>query len=27
MILIVLAGLDCGLPMVAFWWHNANTEC
>jgi len=20
-------GLDCGLAMVAFWWHNANAKC
>jgi len=20
-------GLDCGLPMVAFWRHNANAKC
>jgi len=20
-------GLDCGLPMVAFWRHNANATC
>jgi len=20
-------GVDCGLPMVAFWRHNANTKC
>jgi len=20
-------GLNCGLPMVAFWQHNANAKC
>jgi len=20
-------GLDCGLPLVAFWQHNANSKC
>jgi len=20
-------GLDCGLPMVAFWRHNTNAKC
>jgi len=20
-------GLDCGLPMVAFWQHKANAKC
>jgi len=20
-------GLDCGLPLVAFWQHNANAQC
>jgi len=20
-------GLDCGLPLVAFWQHNANAKC
>jgi len=20
-------GLDCGLPMVGFWRHNANAKC
>jgi len=20
-------GLDCGLPVVAFWQHNANAKC
>jgi len=21
------SGLDCGLPLGAFWQHNANTKC
>jgi len=21
------SGVDCGLPMVAFWWHNSNAKC
>jgi len=20
-------GMDCGLPMVSFWRHNANAKC
>jgi len=20
-------GLDCGLPLMAFWQHNANAKC
>jgi len=20
-------GLDCGLPLVAFWQHNVNAKC
>jgi len=20
-------GLDCGIPLVAFWQHNANAKC
>jgi len=23
----LLRGLDCGLPLVAFWQHNANAKC
>jgi len=24
---VLNGGLDCGLPLVAFWQHNVNAKC